>query len=127
MKGGDDAGEEDGETIGDGHLASEVPAKRVRSSSAVRARRIALLNKYDGDEKKAERAMREKSFEPIRLPAQKLGLKNEEVMAKAKMDFGKFRSKKFEGKGGESDNRIQIKKEKWMLAGKRGNGKTERR
>jgi nucleolar GTP-binding protein len=127
MKGGDDAGEEDGETIGDGHLASEVPAKRVRSSSAVRARRIALLNKYDGDEKKAERAMREKSFEPIRLPAQKLGLKNEEVMAKAKKDFGKFRSKKFEGKGGESDNRIQIKKEKWMLAGKRGNGKTERR
>jgi hypothetical protein len=125
LKANDD---EDDERMDEGPAAAnEAPAKRVRSSSAVRARRIALLNKYDGDEKKAERAMREKSFEPIKLPAQKLGLKNEEIMAKAKKDFGKFRSKKFEGKGGESDNRIQIKKEKWMLAGKRGNGKTERR
>jgi len=125
LKANDD---EDDERMDEGPAAAnEAPAKRVRSSSAVRARRIALLNKYDGDEKKAERAMREKSFEPIKLPAQKLGLKNEEIMAKAKKDFGKFRSKKFEGKGGESDNRIQIKREKWMLAGKRGNGKTERR
>jgi len=128
MRANDDENGDEDQEMGEGSAAaSEAPSKRVRSSSAVRARRIALLNKYDGDEKKAERALREKSFEPIRLPAQKLGLKNEEVMAKAKKDFGKFRSKKFEGKGGESDNRIQIKKEKWMLAGKRGNGKTERR
>lgn len=31
------------------------------------------------------------------------------------------------GKQGESDRRIQVKKPKYLLAGKRGNGKTDRR
>jgi hypothetical protein len=66
-------------------------------------------------------------MEPPRAPAVKVGLPSEKVRARAVNDFNKYRSKKFEGKQGESDHRIPDRKPKWMVSGKRGNGKTDRR
>lgn len=102
-------------------------SKRVRSSSAVRARRTALLGMYGGDAKAAERARMSKSREPSVRPAQAEGLKSEEERAKAVAKFKKFRSIAFQGKQGESDRRIPDQKPKWLYSGKRGNGKTDRR
>jgi hypothetical protein len=106
---------------------SAGPGKRVRASSASRARDIALLAKYGGDARAAAQGRIDRSMEPPRAPAVKVGLPSEKVRARAIKDFNKYRSKKFEGKQGESDNRIPDRKPKWMLSGKRGNGKTERR
>lgn len=102
------------------------PSKRVRSSSAVRARQTALLGKYGGDAKAAERGRFSKSREPRVPTAQSKGL-TEELQAKAIKEFNRFRSIAFHGKQGESDRRIPNDKPKWLFSGKRGNGKTDRR
>jgi hypothetical protein len=120
-------GEGGGGRRGASASASQGPGKRVRSSSAVRAHKIALMTKYGGDERKAERARSVLSREPARLPAQRVGLKDEATRDRAVKAFGKYRAKKFDGRQGESDNRSYITNPKWMLSGKRGNGKTERR
>ena len=106
---------------------SAGPGKRVRASSASRARDIVLLAKYGGDPRAAAQGRIDRSMEPPRAPAAKVGLPSEKVRDRAVKDFNKYRSKKFEGKQGESDNRIPDRKPKWMLSGKRGNGKTDRR
>lgn len=112
-----DAMEEDG--------AAGAGVKRARSSSAALRKQV-LVAKY-GSEAKARSVSRARSREPSIAPPQAVGMPNEEVRQKAIKAFGKFRSKKFEGKQGESDRRIPNERPKWMLSGKRGIGKTDRR
>ena len=107
-------------------LVAATTCSGVRPSAS-RAPAIALLAKYGGDAKAAERGRMERSHEPARVPAVKIGLKDEKTRDRAVRDFQKYRSRKFEGKQGESDHHVAIAKPKWMLTGKRGNGKTDRR
>jgi len=63
------------------------------------------------------------------LPRDKSGIRDEAMGKKLKKMRNKTQQSEFSqhGKQGESDRRIQVKKPKYLLAGKRGNGKTDRR
>lgn len=116
-----DAGMEDG---GEG-----TKRQRVRSTSqgAARARSVIMADRFGGDKKAAAHAIATKTRAPSVAPAQREGLKSEAQREKNTKLVNKFRSVVFHGKQGESDRRIPDKKPKWLFAGKRGNGKTDRR
>lgn len=90
-----------------------------RSRSAVRPKKRAKME-VDGTSKTRSLS---------RVPRDQSGVKNPEQAKKLKKLSKKMQNKTFSvhGKAGESDRHIAVKKPKHLFAGKRGNGKTDRR
>jgi len=90
-----------------------------RSRSAARPKKRAKME-VDGTSKTRSLS---------RVPRDQSGVKNPEQAKKLKKLAKKTQNKSFSvlGKAGESDRHIAVKKPKHLFAGKRGNGKTDRR
>jgi nucleolar GTP-binding protein len=112
---------------------------RTDEQTEAQARSASRKRKEDmsGEEKKAAKLARARSKSAIRGESKSAsrprsrsvaGLRDEEMARKSdKLLKMQQRKRNLHGKVSESDRKIPLAKEKWMLTGKRGIGKTDRR